>query len=157
MGMSPIVSLNYVFQPRKVLMFPGLWQSSLSESVFKATVGKEYNWCKLGKHQVPQCLEEALGKKSRKILKENKHFYHLCGEFVTCWVYLYVTLITKSNHCFVMPCCETCPQASDSLEDDVKASVYQWLYCSTVSFWAFCASGSKTRHHFLAKRMFMFS
>lgn len=66
-------------------------------------------------------------------------------------VFICNTHITKSNHCFAMPCCETCPQASDSLEDDVKASVYQWLYCSTVSFWAFCASGSKTRHHFLAK------
>lgn len=50
MGMSPIVSLNHVFQPRKVLMlFPGLWQSHrLSKSVFKATVGKEYNWCNKG-------------------------------------------------------------------------------------------------------------
>lgn len=66
-------------------------------------------------------------------------------------VFIYNTHITKSNHCFVVPCCETCPQASDAPENDVTTSVYQWLYCSTVSFSAACASGSKTRHRFLPK------
>lgn len=102
---------------------------------------------------MPQCIGETLGKKSRKILKENKWLSSLWLVCYVLSVFICNTHITKSNHCFVAPCCETCPTASDSPENDVTASVYQLLYCSTVSFSAACASGSKTRHYFLAKNV----
>jgi len=42
-------------------------------------VGREYKSCNKGSIKPLSAFGEALRKKSRKILKENKYVYHLCG------------------------------------------------------------------------------
>ena len=131
---------------------PCLWQShQLSDSVFRGMWERNTDHLIRGASSTSVHWRNTKEEKQKNIKGEQTCLSSL---WLVCYmlsVFICNTHITKSNHCFVVPYCETCPQASDSLENDVTASVYQWLYCSTVSFSAACASGSKTRHRFLAK------